>query len=205
MANTSVQPCDSSTTIRILRKEECTSTKKKQKTHIHANPQTIVKVCTFVFSFKWRGCGWDISSRVVFWSCGPTQPLKLLEKKPVWSAASQSTNGKSIALDRQLDIIDIYRDCNVCHRKSLLICKFNSMKNIRFYPSVKVQSIRSWGAGLQDWTYSVQGSHLTWHKYEINKFRRRFQKWHMSQWMEHDVAPFHLYMLSFDQSKQAMT
>ena len=140
---------------------------------------------------------------LVMW---PYAAIEAPWKKPVWSAASQSTNGKSIALDRQLDIIDIYRDCNVCHRKSLLICKFNSMKNIRFYPSVKVQSIRSWGAGLQDWTYSVQGSHLTWHKYEINKFRRRFQKWHMSQWMEHDVAPFHLlYMLSFDQSKQAMT
>ena len=119
------------------------------------------------------------------------------------SLIGQSTNGKSIALDRQLDIIDIYRDCNVCHRKSLLISNFNSMKNIRFYPSVKVQSIQSWGAGLQDWTYSVQGSHLTWHKYEINKFQQRFHKRHMSQWTEHDVAPFHLlYMLSFDQRKQ---
>ena len=139
---------------------------------------------------------------LVMW---PYAAIEAPWKKPVWSA-SQSTNGKSIALDRQLDIIDIYRDCNVCHRKSLLISNFNSMKNIQFYPSVKVQSIQSWGAGLQDWTYSVQGSHLTWHKYKIKKFRRRFHKRHMSQWMEHDVAPFHLlYMLSFDQSKQAMT
>ena len=130
---------------------------------------------------------------LVMW---PYAAIEAPWKKPVWSA-SQSTNGKSIALDRQLDIIDIYRDCNVCHRKSLLICNFNSMKNIRFYPSVKVQSIQSWGAGLQDWTYSVQGSHLTWHKYEINKFRRRFHKRHMSQWTEHDVAPFHLYNHAF--------